>query len=117
MLAVAPDAEPAAHDDRPVAPRKVELVQRLRVQRRRQSLALGALAREGEHVLGYVHAVDIEPGVQPRDEQPAGSAGGVERGLAALHEAPEVLDLGALGVELRPVTGDHAVVPGLRHSP
>ena len=53
-------------------------------------------------------------GVQPRYEQPPRATPGVECGLPACDELPEVVDLGAVGVELGPPVGDQAVVPGLR---
>ena len=114
VLALPAQAEAAADDDRPVAARQVELVHGLRVQVRGQTLRLGTLAAEGQHVGGDVAAVDVEAGLQKRYEQASGAAGDVERGLPRLDEAPEVRDLRAGSVELRPPLRDEPVVPRLR---
>jgi hypothetical protein len=114
VLPPAAEAEAAADDDRPIAPRQVELVHGLRVQVRGQTLRLGPLPAEGQHVGGDVAAVDVEAGLQKRHEQPAGSARDVERRLPCLDEALEVRDLWAGSVELRPPLRDEPVVPRLR---
>jgi hypothetical protein len=115
VLAIATEPEPAAEHDRRVATREVELVHGLRVEpRRRHALPLGALAAEREHVGGDVAAVDVEPRLKIRHEEPPGAARDVERGLSRLHEALEVVDLGTVEVELGPPPRDEAVVPGLR---
>ena len=54
------------------------------------------------------------PGLEPGNQQPAGSAAGVEHRLRVLGVPPEVLDLRAVGVEVRPPLGDEPVVPCLR---
>ena len=115
VLSLPAEPEPAADDDRPVAARQVELVHRLRVEvRRRQPLSLAALADALEHVRRDVRAVDVEPRVEIRHEQPARAARGVERRLARLDERPEPVDLRPVEVELGPPTRDESVVPGLR---
>jgi hypothetical protein len=84
-------------------------------RRRRKPLAKRALVAQVQHVRGDVDAVDVVAGVQPWDEQPARSTGGVERRLSLGDEPPEVLQLvTTVEVELRPPTGDDAVVPCLR---
>src|SRR5262245_31119396 len=90
----APEPERAAHVDRAVAPRKVELVHRLDVQGGREALGVGLLAARGDHVGRYVAAVYVEPGSEVGQEQPTAAAADIERRLAAvLDEALEVRDL------------------------
>lgn len=113
MIAVATDAERATHVDRPVAARKVELVRCLRVQVRREPLALGPLPTQGEHVRREVGPVDIKPVAEERDQHPAGPARHVERRLPRLDVRAEELDLGTVEVELGPPPRDESVVPGL----
>src|SRR3954466_7227555 len=111
---MATESEAAADDDRPVSARQVELVQGLCVEIRREPFRLGARAAMLEHVGRDVAAVDVEPCAQPRDEQPAGPARGIQRRLAfVLDEALEVRDLGAGPVELGPPLREHTVMPGL----
>ncbi len=70
-----PSPNAAADDDRPVAARQVELVHRLRVEvRRRQPLALAPLTDALEHVGRDVGAVDVEPGLEIRHQQPPRAA-------------------------------------------
>ena len=114
LRACAPEAEDAADDDRPVAPRRIEPVQGLDEQRRLEALAARTLPAERDHVGGGVAAVDVDPGLEPGDQEPAGSAAGVEHRLRVLDVPPEVLDLRAVGVEVRPPLGDEPVVPCLR---
>ena len=79
MIALAAESERAADDDRPVPPRKLELVHRLRVEVRRvEALAHSALACEREHVGRDVAAVDVDAGVQVGHEQPPRPTCGVE---------------------------------------
>ena len=85
---------------------------RLRVKVRREPLSLGGLAAAREHVRRDVAAVDIEAVAEVREQEPARAAAEIERRLARLDVAPEVVDLGAVGVELGPVVGHDAVVPG-----
>ena len=54
--------------------------------------------------------------MQPGHEKPPGAASGVERRLSLLDEPPEVVDLRAVGVELRPPFGHETVVPCLRRA-
>src|SRR3954465_1096095 len=117
LLACAPEPERTADEDRPVPPRRLELVHRLHEERRRQSLARRFLAAERDHVRRDVAAVDVEAGTKVRDQQPACPASDVERRLtASLDVPPEVGNLvrPELVVELRPPPRDQAVVPGLR---
>jgi len=109
---VASEAERAADDDRPVATRQVEPVQRLCIESRGgQALTLGALTAALEHVRRDVGAVDVEARFQVRDQQAARAAPGVECRLARLDEGPEELDLGAVEVVLRPPAADEPVMP------
>ena len=115
-LARAAEPERAAHEDRPVRPRQVELVHRLYDERRRQPLALGLLATVRHHVRRDVAAVDVEPGPEVRDQQPPRSARDVERRLTVMLDvALEVRDLvrAEVVVELRPPGRDQAVMPRL----
>lgn len=82
--------------------------------RRGQPFAHRAFAAEREHVRRDVAAVDVEAGVQIRDQQPTRPAGDVECGLPGLDERAEEVDLGAVEVELGPPARDEAVVPGAR---
>ena len=113
--AIAAQPEGAADEDRPVAPRRIELVHGLDEEGRRQPIARRLLAAERDHVRGDVAAVDVEAGAEIGEEQATRSAGHVERGLAVpLDERPEVVDLRPALVELGPPLGHQPVVPGLR---
>ena len=114
VLALTAEAEASADEDRAIAARQVELVQRLRVEVRSEALLLGALAAQRQHVGRDVAAVDVEAGPEIRQEEAPGPAGGVERGLTFLDEPPEVVDLGARVVELGPPLRNEPVVPRLR---
>ena len=112
MLAVTTQAEPTADDDRSIAARYVQLVHGLRIEARRaQALSLSPLAAELEHVGRDVRAVDVEPGLEVRNEEAPGAARGIECGLPNLDEPAEIVDLWPVAVELRPPAGNDAVVP------
>ena len=116
----AADAEHPAGDHRAVAARGCERVQRLHEQRRLEPLTPSVLAAEGDHVGRDVAPVDVEPGTEPGQQQPARAASGVERRLPDLDEPPVVVDLRTAVVQRGPVLGDEAVVPRLgraAHSP
>ena len=108
------ETQAAADVDRPVPPRKVEVVHGLAGQRRRGADRRGRLAAEGNHVGRDVDPVDVQPVRDVRHEQAAGATGDVERRLALLDELAEVLDLRAGVAEQRPPPGHHPVVPALR---
>ena len=93
LRARATEADDAARDDRPIAARRIELVQRLNEERRLEPLAASPLAAEGDHVGRSVAAVDIQSGAQPGNQEPARPAAGVERRLSVLDEAAKIVDL------------------------
>jgi hypothetical protein len=110
----AAEPEDAARDDRAVAARRLECVQRLREQCRLEARATRGLAATLDHVGGDVAAVHVVAGPQPRHEEPPRAASRVERRLAALDERAVVVDLRPADVEERPPVRDEPVVPGLR---
>src|SRR5581483_4637845 len=110
LLARRADAEDAADDDRPVAARRVEVMERAHPQGRLRSALTAAL----DHVSGDVAAVGVDARPQPRNEQPARAAPRVEHGLPLFGEPLEVLDLRPVDDEVRPPLADQAVVPGHR---
>jgi hypothetical protein len=117
LLPRAPEPECTAHEDRPVAPGRIELVHRRDEQPGREPLAARLLAAERDHVRRQVTAADVETRPQAGQEQPSRAARHVERGLAvAFHPAEEVRDLMGpeVVVELRPPLRDQPVVPGVR---
>ena len=113
-LAIAPQPEAAADEDRLVGARRVELVHRLHEEGRREPCALRLLAADRDHVAGDVTTVDVEPGEQEWDEQSPGAAGDVESRLAALDVLLEVGDLRPVLGELGPPLRHEPVVPGRR---
>jgi hypothetical protein len=78
----------------------VELVRRLLMQIWGEALPLGELPAPSQHVRGEVGAVDVEPGLEERDQHAAGPARHVERRLPGLDEGAEELDLRPALVEL-----------------
>ena len=59
-------------------PRQIELVHRLLVQPRSQSLPCGSFPAIGEHVGRDVAAVDVQTGAQQRKQQTPRAAGEIE---------------------------------------
>ena len=86
-------------------------MQRLDPQGRLVPSLARAAAAALDHVGGGVAPVDVDPGLEPRDEQPPGAAAGVEDRPCVRDASPEVFDLRPLGVEVRPPFGDEPVVP------
>src|SRR5439155_6672705 len=106
--------EAPAHIDRPVPPREIELMHRLSVQPRRQTVCLRSLTTQRKHVIGDVDAIHFESRLKIGNEQPAGPARDVERRLCRFNEGSEVLDLRARRFELSPPLRDESVVPRRR---
>ena len=76
------DAERIADEDRAVAPRPVELVHRAGGERDPQAALACESFRLGQHVARCVDPVDVEAGLDEREEQPPGTACEVERRFA-----------------------------------
>jgi hypothetical protein len=90
-------------------------MQRLSPHVRLETLRSTERSAPVDHVRGHIAPVDVVPGPQPRQEQPARAATRVEGGLPTLDELPEIDDLRPADVELRPPVGDEAVVPLTHH--
>jgi hypothetical protein len=61
----ATEPEDPAGDDRLIATRRGQFVQRLNQKVGIQTFASRTISAERDHVSGYVAAVDIEPGLKP----------------------------------------------------
>ena len=70
------------HKDRAVAPRQVELLHRLQVERGGQTELGGLGPAEREHLRRHVHAVDVDPEAEVVEQEPAGAAANIEYRLA-----------------------------------
>src|SRR4029453_1494706 len=77
-----PEPEPPTDVDRPVLPREIQLVHRLPMEPRSQSVAMRPLPAKVEHVRRDVAAIHVEARAEVGDQQSTGSARDVECGLS-----------------------------------
>ena len=113
-VASAPDAEDPNEEDGPIPPVRLEGVDRLGGELRREASLLRPGPGVGDHVGRDVRAVEVESRFEQREDDPARPATEVEGRLTEpLDDAAEEGHLVRIGlIELRPPPSDEPVMPG-----